>query len=300
MAQEPVKEKEELLNALEDAAREAKRIESISKEILENARLVSDTAPQFRILYAEMPVSGLSPEEWVRQNQNVKSWLEVAKSIPPNYTDVSTFSAMSQSVTNTSMSGVMPHFPLRPPSLMQPSFLTPAPSSPYPPSVQKASEKLATIMEKYPSLSNARAEIRRLGLDTASGNSKSALQLLEDARVSLEIPVVEDGGAVGVLIVLRECINVCVSELLRRRPQQEEAKSWKAKLASLGRHCGLKRLDAAHFDNLGTVAESIIDQLSSAKQNGLSRPEIQFLFNRGLLFLGAFLSSIDSSRLKPK
>jgi hypothetical protein len=293
MPEDPGKEKVELLKGLEEAEREAKRIEAAAKDALQNARLVRDTAPQLRILYQEAPVSRLPPEEWARQNQNVQSWLEVAKSMPPTFTDVSTFGAMSQAMTNTAISGVMT-FPLRlPPSPASP------PPSPYPVAVQQAAERLAAIVEKYPSLDKTRIEIRRLGLDTRGGDSKSALQLLEEARVALDIPVSEDGGATGVLLGLRGCINACVSELIRRRPAQEEAKTWKAKLASLGRHCGFARLGAAHFDNLGIEAEAMNDRLSAGKDKGLSRQEVQQLFTKGLLFLVSFLSSIDESKLRP-
>ena len=63
MSEDPGKEKEELLKGLEEAEWEAKRIEAATKDALQNARLVRDTAPQLRILYQEMPVSGLPPEE---------------------------------------------------------------------------------------------------------------------------------------------------------------------------------------------------------------------------------------------
>jgi len=298
MPEEPAKEKEELLKGLDDAECEALRIEAGAKDALQNARLISDTAPQLRVLFQEIPLSALPSDEWARQNQNIKSWLGAAKSVSKTYSDISTFGAMSQAVANTAVSGVMVTFPLRlPPSTPASSSAPPLPSS-YPAVVQQAAEKLATIVEKYPSLEKARAEIRRLGLDSRGGKSKSALQLLEDARMSLDIPIMEDGG--GALITLRECIIAAVSELIRRRPHQEEAKTWKAKVGSLGRHCALSRLDAAHFDNLGLEAESTIDQLSSAKQKGLTRPEILLYFTKGLLFLAALLGSIDESKLRPK
>jgi hypothetical protein len=296
MPDDPGKEKNELLKGLEEAEREAKRIEAASKDALENARLVRDTAPQLRILFQETPVSGLPPEEWARQNQNVKSWLGVAKSMPPTVTDVSTFGAVSQAVTNTAISGVMITFPLR----LPPSPPASPPPSPYPIIVQQATERLAAIVEKYPSMDKARIEISRLGLDTRRGDPKSALQLLEEARIALDIPASEEGGATGALLGLRGCINACVSELLRRRPAQEEAKTWKAKAASLGRHCGLARLNTVHFVDLGIEAEAINDQLSAGKDKKLSRPEIQQRFTKGLLFLVSFLSSIDESKLRPR
>jgi hypothetical protein len=293
---DPNKEKDELLKGLEEAEREAKRIEDTAKDALQNARLVRDTAPQLRILYQEIPVSGLSAQEWARQNQNVQLWLGVAKSMPPTVTEVSTFAALSQAVTNTAMSGVMVPFPLR----LPPSPPAPPTPSPHPLAVQQATERLAAIVEKYPSMDQARAEIRRLGLDTRGGDSKSPLQLLEESRVALDMPVSSDGGATGVLLGLRGCINACVSELIRRRPVQEEAKTWKAKVASLGRHCGRTGLGTAHFDNLGIEAEAMNDRLSAGKDKGVNRPEVQQLFTQGLLFLVSMLTSIDESKLRPK
>jgi hypothetical protein len=296
MPEDPAKEKDELLKGLEEAEREAKRIEAAAKDALQNARLVRDTAPQLRILYLETPVSGLPPGEWARQNQSMQSWLGVARSMRPMFLEASTFAAMSQAVTNTAMSGVMITFPLG----LPPALPASAPLPPYPAVVQQAAERLAAIVEKYPSMDKARVELRRLGLDTREGDSKSALQLLEEARLALDLPVSEDGGAAGVLLGLRGCINACVSELIRRRLVQEEAKTWKAKVASLGRHCGRARLGAAHFDNLGIEAEGMNDRLSAGKEKRLSRPEVQQLFTKGLLFLLSFLSSIDESKLRPK
>ena len=159
MAEEPAMEKEELLKAFDEAEHEARQIEAAAKDTLQNAQLVRDTVPQLRILYQETPVSGLLPEEWSRQNQNMQSWLGTAKSMPPTFTGVSTFGAMSQAVTNTAMSGVMTTFPLRLPAV-PPSSSTPPPPSPYPLIVQQATEKLAVVVEKYPSMDKARAEMR--------------------------------------------------------------------------------------------------------------------------------------------
>jgi hypothetical protein len=294
MSEDPAKQKEELLKGLDDAEREAKRIAAAAKETLQNARLMSDACPQLRTLFQEMPISALSSSEWVRQNQNMKSWLEVAKSMPKLSEDVALFRVTTQAATNTSVSGVTVWFALGPSTSTHPSG-----SPPYPPVVHQASKRLADIVETYPSLDKTREQIRRLGLDSRGGDSKSALQLLEEARATLDAPVVDDGSASGALLALRECINTCVSELVRRRPHQEQAKTWKAKMVSLGRQCGLANLAVAHFDNLGIEAENTNDQLSEAKSKQLSRPEVRNRFAKGLLFLASFLSSINEAKLRP-
>ena len=191
MPEEPAKEKEELLEGARRGGMQGERDRRQRQRALQNAQLISDTAPQLRTLYDSIPVSGLSREEWARQNRNVKSWLGAAQSTPPTFTDVSTFAALSQAVANTSVSGVMTTYVLR----LSPS---PPPSTPpppaYPPAIQQATETLAAVVEKYPRLDAARAEMKRLGLDSRGGGSKSALQLLEDARTSLDAPVLEGGA----------------------------------------------------------------------------------------------------------
>jgi hypothetical protein len=146
MPEEPAKEKGELLKGLGEAERKAKEIAASAKETLQNAQLISDVAPQLRTLYDAIPVSGLSPEEWARQNWNVKSWLGVAQSTPPTFTDVSTFAVQSQAMANTSVSGVMTTYVLRLPSSPPPS---PPPPPAYPPPIQQATSTVTVLL--YPS-----------------------------------------------------------------------------------------------------------------------------------------------------
>jgi hypothetical protein len=298
MHDEPQDQKKKLLKLLDDVDVEAKRVECASKDLIQNARLMSDIAKPLRTLYEHTPVSGLPPEEWSRQADSMGSWVCAAKSMPPTPTDITSFRVITQAATNTSVSGVFSVYPTSLLQMMPQPAMVAHSSPPYPSAVQQAGMTLANVVNKYPSFEKARLAILRLGLDKRSGDSKSAMESLEDARQSLEVPVVE-GGAVAALIGLRECINTCFTELIRRRPVQEKAGSWKDKVGSLGRHCGLTSLNTAHFDNLGVDAESIIDRLSAAKQKKLSRPEVQMHFNQGVLFIASFLDSIDGSRLKP-
>lgn len=297
MPEDAAKDKEELLRGLSDAERVARRIEADAKTAIQNARLIRDAAPQLRVLFEDMPLSALSSDEWSRQNQNVRGWLGAAKSMPPVSTDVSTFGAMSQAVANTAVSGVMMHYTLQLPPISPPAPAVSAPPQ-YPVFIQKATEKLAVIVEQFPSLEKVRAEMLRVGLDSKAGHAKSALQLLEDARLSFEIPVAQDGSGANSLVVVRECINACLADLLRRRPRQEDTGGHKEKIESIGSQCGRALLDTVHFSNLGVEAKTLNGQLSGAKQNELSRPDVRLLFRRALLFLTSFLGSIDEMKLR--
>jgi hypothetical protein len=291
MPDDPARDKSELLKGLDDAEQEAKRIEAQAKNMMQNARLIVDAAPQLRVLYGDMPVTALPPGEWSRQNLNVKEWLSVAKAMAPSPTDVSSFGAMSLGVANTAASGVMPFVQ---PILAQPSAMPAGCSSPV---VQLAAHNLVAVIEKYPSVDEARKEMRRLSLDSRGGSSKTALELLEDAQLSLDMPVASDGGA-GSLIGIRECINACLAELLRRRPRQEDTGGHKEKIVSIGNQCARGTLGSQHFENLGVEAKTLNGLLSGAKQNALSRSAVQLLFRRAVLFLASFLGSIDEAKLR--
>lgn len=285
MPQEPEKEKQELLKAYDEVERQAKEIVGPAKDTLQAAQFLCDTTPRMRIIYEATPAEALPPEEWERQKRNAESLLKTMKAMarPP-----APFVPMAHAVANTANYAVESAFWCQ---------YQEAPQT-FPLQVRAAADELVLVLEKYPNVDKARAEIQRLGLDSRGGDAKHALQLLEEARASLDILATDDGAA-GALLSLRACINACVAELIRRRPLSEVARTWKTKVSSLGRQCALAGLDAAHFDNLGVEAETTNDMLSAGKDKQLSRSEIHRRFSMGLLFLVSLLTSIDPTKLRP-
>ena len=140
--------------------------------------------------------------------------------------------------------------------------------------------------------------MQRLGLNSRGGIARLPLDLLQEARSALDRPVVGDGGPVSVLVSLRECIDAVITELVRRRPRQEKVKGWSGKIVSVGEQCARPMLAAGHFSRLGGDAESLMDLLSEAKQADRTRSQLVESFNHGLLFLSAFMESIDESLLR--
>ena len=57
-------------------------------------------------------------------------------------------------------------------------------------------------------------------------------------------------------------------------------------------------MDDAHFERLAADGEALLNDFSGVKQAKLSRERLKELFNRGLLFLDALMTSIDENRLK--
>ena len=97
---------------------------------------------------------------------------------------------------------------------------------------------------------------------------------------------------------LRESINAAVSELLRRRPNQEPARKLGDKIKSIGRQCNYEYLNQEHFEGIATNAEVLVNECSEMKQTKVTRNRLKELSNRGLLILYTLLSSIDENRLR--
>ncbi len=254
---------------------------------MESARFVQDIAKPLAQVYREIPADQMPTGEWTRQKQGWISWHGMAARLQAIQPSVNSFSAMAMSSANSAVAGAVTWFAPFHGALQAP------------PAAASAMTSINQTLERFPLFEKALSSMRRIGLDRRGGDSRPALDLLHEAKGSMERPVVGDGGAVSVLISLRECIGAAITELVRRRPKQEEARRWSAKLVSVGSQCARASLSAGHFARLGEDADRLMDQLSGAKQTCMDRAQLIGLFNRGLLFLNAMMDSIDESTLKP-
>ena len=111
------------------------------------------------------------------------------------------------------------------------------------PQMQNAETKIKRILHRAPLLEEARASMRRLGLDQRSVGERPALDLLEEAHASLGT------GPTPALVTLRENIWAAISQLNKRKTTQE-AGSGSDMLTSIGRQCGWSHLDGSYFERL--------------------------------------------------
>jgi hypothetical protein len=281
------KEKEEAIRQIEDAGAEAKNVESMGQAMIESARFVQDMAKPLATVFREFPTGQAPSGGWAPQIQGWSALNNMMSSFRGMQMNVNSFSVMAMSSANTAISGSVMMFGPTPPAV------------PPPPAVEAALTNIYQTLDRFPLIDKAIVSMRRLGLDRRGGDSRPALDLLNEARGAIQRPVLAEGGPVSVLIPLRECIGAAISELVRRRPQKEPGKKWSAKLDSLGSQCGLPSLASGHFTRLGNDADTLMDQLSGAKQTDMDRVRLTALFSRGLLLLNAILESIDESKLKP-
>jgi hypothetical protein len=286
MADNRSQKKDEALRLFGNVGPEAKKLEDLANQVAQYARFTSDIAGPVSEILRQAPPESLTSEQWDSQIGSLKAWHTSVQGLQAAGSNVTSFVALSQAASNTAVSGMMAawsQLPVTPPS---------------PPVVEKARMTLFQTLERFPLLDKAAASLRRLGLDVRSGK-KSSATLLEEAKYALERPVYQDGGAVAVLICLRECIDAAITEMIRRRSKQEPvASGWKGKVAALGRQSSRPGLPADHFDRVGQEIEKVMNDLSGTKQAAMPRTQLLEQFNRGLLALNALLDSIDESRLR--
>jgi hypothetical protein len=156
------------------------------------------------------------------------------------------------------------------------------------------------IITQNPLADEVRSGMSRLRLDKMRGEDKrNAMDLFDESKIALDRPTTGEGSPVAVLIPLRECVNTILSELLRRRPVQEEASKVRDKVASIGGHCGRPGLSTQHFERLADNAHGLIDELSGGKQSAISRDSLINLHQKSVLLIKALLDSVDETKLRP-
>jgi hypothetical protein len=231
--------KEEVIRLIEGAGPEAKKLEAMGQQVVESARLTQDLAGPLAQLFRVIPTSDLSSEGWDIQLDNWNAWHAGVRKMQHVMPAVS---GMTMASVNSTFTTASMYF-----SLDQPMILAGA---------GEAFMAVSGAIERHNLADRAITSMRRLSLDRRGGNLRPALDLLAEAKGAMERPVVGDGGSVSVLISLRECVDATITELVRRRPEQEPAKNWKEKVVSIGRKCGKPSLPATHFDKIGNCAGS--------------------------------------------
>jgi hypothetical protein len=283
MSDEQERKKDEAVREVTGAKEDAARVESLANDLARDARFVGDIAEPTHDALSAISAHALSPEQWEAQIRPWRRFRDAAAKVEGALRQAGSFGALSFSAASTSSNTIAMIVPAQPYQVLSNDSQAAR-------TIEAAVHRFNQVVDRTPVVAKLRSDIQRLRLDT---------RLLDEATASLERPSVTEGGGLAVLLALRECIEATFAELLRRRPHQERAKGLSAKVSSLGTQCARPDLPSAHFENLGRDGEQVMDALSGAKQNALTRPEIEASFRRGILFLAALLLSLDEKRVKP-
>jgi len=154
------------------------------------------------------------------------------------------------------------------------------------------------LLHRSVDVTKVKEAMRALALDVGHGPIRSPLQLLQSAEDALRRPFADEGYATAVLVPLRESIQGCVDELLKKRPTTEKTGSCSSKVASIARHCGKIALSPDHVDRVAATTHALINELSAAKDRQMDRDRIVSLFDQGVSLLQDLVSLIDAAKLR--
>jgi len=275
---EAKKWQDELRRLLDEAVAEGKRLETRGEQITKAGRDAREVAQPTREIVEHLPPGSIPKEQMDHQLEVWRSFVEKAREGEEFLAPwAGTVAATSYLVSSTSDSFV--------------HIVKLGPGTP--PVIEAAIRVLDDVLHRPEKIAEAEAALQRLGLHVRrERDRKTAIELLQDAKRAL------GGPAAHVLIPIRESIIVVIDGLLKRRPIQEPAKNIHEKLLSIGAQCARPGLPPSHFERLAIEWDGLVDELSEAKQRKLTPEQASATFYRAVLFLNAFLSSIDETPLR--
>lgn len=141
--------------------------------------------------------------------------------------------------------------------------------------------------------------MKKFGLDSTKPDKKSPIDLYLSGLAAFKGPVIENNPISTSLLPIREAIESAINKLLMQRQQQEKAKSWHAKIISIGNQLKLAEIQIETFESLASRWDRMLDKnLSSAKDQNITRDEWDFRIKELSMWFISFLESIDLEKVR--
>lgn len=279
-------QKNKLLNAIDSASAESKKVTEQGQDIVKTANLQRQVAKAAKQIINAIPDdSYLKKEEWELKTRQWYDTAEVFKQFGDSIDANVIVSVTASNATGTS-------------GYVLPAIFNGELPRDKQSIIDSATLKLNTIIRNSSWDQGIEDNFKRLGLTIDKQSQKSPLSLFQAAHSALSIPSKDILDASAVLIPAREAINRCLADLLPKRPKQEPAGRAADKVSSIAKQLKYDHFTDETINDLSCEVGTLIDQLSSAKQGNLSELQIHALFNKTKSFLMAFLSMIDDKKMK--
>jgi hypothetical protein len=185
-------------------------------------------------------------------------------------------------------------------TIFEPQQILPSVSPQERPAVEADLKKLQDVTRRAADEDEVLSLMNELGLDLAHKGQRSPAFHFSTAHKAFKAPVSSDNPVSTSLIPMREAIRLTIDHLLKRRPIQEETKTPRAKILSIGVH--LKR-DMIPQDAVESWAQQwgdLLDYLSTAKEQDMSREVWHLRLQQATLFLKGFLGGLDPEKVNRK
>ena len=157
---------------------------------------------------------------------------------------------------------------------------------------------LSNVISRFSNEEEVISLLTELGFDQKIGDRESPLDRFIFAHEAYKKPVSPDNPAVTSLIPIREAIGGVISELLKRRPNQERARNWHDKIISIGRQLKRESLSMDLVESWAQKWEVILNDLSEAKEKELTRAEWLHLLRQATIFLKNLLNGLDPGKFR--
>jgi len=161
-----------------------------------------------------------------------------------------------------------------------------------------AAVRLGHVIDRFAEKEKVMLLLKQYGLINSVPGRASPVELFNTAWAAFEQPIREGSPAATSLIPVRECINSTISELLRRRPRQEPAKSAQNKIMSICKQLAVPGYSPQAIQYLAERWNRLVDELSDSKQRNYSREEWRVCLLHANLFLMDLLQCLDQSKMK--
>jgi len=163
--------------------------------------------------------------------------------------------------------------------------------------VRVAAQRLSAVIDRQADKNHVLSLMRQYDLSRAPAGQKSPEELFQTAWAAFERPVLQGSPVSTSLIPMRECINATVATLLCRRPKQEHTKR-SEKILSIGKQIADSTILWSVIKSLQNRHNSIVNDLSAAKQRDFTREDWGNLLRRATLFLRELLETLDRSKMR--
>ncbi|MFC1929703.1 hypothetical protein ACFLW6_02395 [Chloroflexota bacterium] len=163
--------------------------------------------------------------------------------------------------------------------------------------VRVAAQRLSAVIDRQADKDHVLSLMRQYDLSRAPAGQKSPEELFQTAWTAFERPVSSGSPVSTSLIPMRECINATVATLLRRRPKQEQTKR-SEKILSIGNQIAHNTIAWSMIQSLQNRHDSIMDNLSAAKQSDFTREPWGDLLRQATLFLRQFFETLDRTKMR--
>jgi len=163
---------------------------------------------------------------------------------------------------------------------------------------RSAAEKLGHVIDQSINKDDILTLMDQFGFSNGIPGKKSPIEQFQIAWAAFEQPVRESNPVSTSLIPIRECIDDSIAVLIQRRPRQEPAKSWEDKIASIGDQLARNGITPTDISLWIGHWDKLLNKLSGAKHDILSREEWRATLREATLFLQEFLQGLDPAKLR--